>query len=170
MNAKSLVRSMAMACVMLAVPLSLRAHNGVVHGDHDAHHGGFVMMYRDLHCEVVANPQGGVQLYLTDAGRADLPAAVVTDVVVEIERKGAPLEAVRMAISAGGDFWEGKSKPISAKDTTVHAAFVFAREPVVVNLPASSVMGGSLKKPTAAPASKAKAGSTPMEGMEHHGH
>jgi hypothetical protein len=170
MKTKSLLRSMALASLLLAAPLALRAHNGVVHGDHDAHHGGFVMMYRDLHCEVVVQSQGTVQLYLTDAARADLPAAVVSDVTVEIERKGAPIENVRMAISAGGDFWEGKSRPVSPKDTTVHAAFVFQREPVVVNLPASSVMGSAVKVAPAASSSKPKAAGDSMGGMEHHGH
>lgn len=171
MKPKSLMRSLMLATLMLATPFALRAHNGVVHGDHDAHHGGFVMMYRDLHCEVVVKPQGAVQLYLTDAGRADLPAAVISDVTVEIERKGLPIEVVRMAISAGGDFWEGKSKPVSVQGTTVHAAFVFQREPVVVNLPASSLMGGSTKprpKPSAPGASPKAAASTGA--MEHHGH
>jgi hypothetical protein len=170
MKTKSLIRSFALAGLLFAVPLALRAHNGVVHGDHDAHHGGFVMMYRDLHCEVVANPAGGVRLYLTDAARADLPAAVVSDVAVEIERKGAPLESVPMKISASGDFWEGKSKPLVAQGTMIHAAFVFQREPVVVNLPASSVLSKSKKSTAAAPVAPSMSPKSSMGSSEHHGH
>jgi len=170
MKTKSLIRSFALAGLLFAVPLALRAHNGVVHGDHDAHHGGFVMMYRDLHCEVVADAKGGVRLYLTDAARADLPAAVVSDVTVEIERKGAPLETVPMKISASGDFWEGKSKPVVAQGTMIHAAFVFQREPVVVNLPASSVMGKSKKPVAAVPPVTPMSASGSKGKPEHHGH
>ena len=170
MKAKSLVRSVALAGLLFAVPLALRAHNGVVHGDHDAHHGGFVMMYRDLHCEVVASTTGGVQLYLTDAARVDLPAAVVSDVTVEIERKGAPLESVPMKISASGDFWEGKSKPVVAQGTMIHAAFVFQREPVVVNLPASSVIVKSKKPAAPAPVASPLSPKSSMGNSEHHGH
>ena len=36
--------TLALIASLLAAPLSGFAHNGVVHGDHDAHHGGFVMM------------------------------------------------------------------------------------------------------------------------------
>ena len=174
MNRKALLRCAGLALLLLSTPLWVRAHNGVVHGDHDARHGGFVMMYGDLHCEVVLKPTGVVQLHLTDAVRADLPAAVISDVAVEIERKGVPPEPVRMAISAGGDYWEGRSKPVSAAGASVRAAFVFQREPVVVNLPAAAVMGGGTKPAAPKPAG-AKSGARPAAapvtgGMDHHGH
>src|SRR5688500_8299108 len=69
-------------------------HGGAAHGNHDPHHDGFVSMYLDLHIELVLPASGGVQLYYTDAARAELPAAVVSDVAVEIERKGAKPETV----------------------------------------------------------------------------
>lgn len=174
MNHKTLLRCAGLALLLLATPLWVHAHNGVVHGDHDAHHGGFVMMYGDLHCEVVLKPSGVVQLHLTDAMRADLPAAVISAVTVEIERKGLPPEPVRMAISAGGDYWEGRSKPVSAAGTSVRAAFVFQREPVVVNLPATAVMGGGAKPAKGKPAgakTATKPAAVPAAGaLDHHGH
>jgi hypothetical protein len=75
-----------------------------------------------------------------------------------------------MKISASGDFWEGKSKPVVAQGTMIHAAFVFQREPVVVNLPASSVMGKSKKPAAAVPPVKPMSASGSTGKPEHHGH
>jgi hypothetical protein len=162
--------TLALIASLLAAPLSAFAHNGVVHGDHDAHHGGFVMMYRDLHCEVVLKAGGEVQLYYTDAMRADLPASVVSQVAVEIEKSPGKSETVAMGLSAGGDYWEGKAKTPVTAASMLHVAFVFQAEPVVVNLPANTLL---MPKPAAVkPASAAKpdhdmAG---MSGMDHHAH
>ena len=171
MTARSVFRCLVLTVALLTASPWALAHNGVVHGDHDARHGGFVTMYGDLHCEVVVKPSGVVQLYLSDAQRADLPAAVISDVNVEIERKGAKPEAVRMALSAGGDYWEGKSRPVTPLGTTVRAAFVFQREPVVMTLPGAAVMGGASKVATRPPAkATAPSRSDAARGAEHHGH
>jgi len=155
---------------LLAGQLPALAHNGVVHGDHDAHHGGFVMMYRDLHCEVVLKPTGEVQLYYTDAARADLPASVVSQVAVEIERSPGKSESVTMSLSAGGDYWQGKPKIPAAPTSTLHVAFVFQTEPVVVNLPASTLLNpkpAAHKPVKAAKPAQQRAG---MSGMDSHAH
>lgn len=122
------------------LPALVLAHGDQPHGDHDAAHGGFVMMYEDLHFEVTALPAGGIQLYFTDAQRSELPAATASDVAVEIERKGVPIESVSMAISAGGDFWEGASKPAVEKDAIVRVGFVYAGEPLLLDVPVSSLV------------------------------
>lgn len=168
----TVVRTLKMgllSALCLALP-AVHAHNGVVHGDHDAHHGGFVMMYRDLHCEVVLKATGQVQLYYTDAMRADLPASVVSQVAVEIERPGGKSESVPMALSAGGDFWEGKTKAPVAATAMLHVAFVFQTEPVVVNLPANSLLGPK-PAPTKPAAANMPAHTMPgMVGMDHNAH
>lgn len=121
----------------LGLPSSLQAHGTEAHGNHDPHHGGAVMMHQTLHYEVVLPPGGGVQIYYTDAVRGELPASVVTDVAVEIDRPGSKTEAVEMAIGPTGEFWQGKSKPVQEPKAVVRVAFVFQGEPVLVNLPAS---------------------------------
>jgi hypothetical protein len=115
------------------------AHGGPAHGNHDPHHDGFVSMYLDLHIEVVLPADGGVQLYYTDAVRAELPAAVVSDVEVQIERKRAKPETVTMSISAGGDFWQGRSKPVSDPETIIRVAFLFEGQPVILEVPARNL-------------------------------
>ncbi|MDG1852473.1 MAG: hypothetical protein P8J44_10195 [Gammaproteobacteria bacterium] len=112
------------------------AHGDEVHGSHDASFGGLVMMYIDLHFEVVLGEGGGVSLYYSDASRAPLPAAVVSDVQVDILRDGAAMETVSMSASDAGDYWSGDSTVITEKETIVRVAFVFQGEPVVFELPA----------------------------------
>jgi len=144
-------------------PIAALAHEGHEHGDHNPRHGGFVLMYKDVHVEVVALPQGGVQVYYTDEQRRALPAATASDVVADIEMKGKAAESLAMAISAGGDFWEGKSKPIATSLGVVHLAFLLHGESVVVDLPLASV----LKKKAATPAATAKKPAQ-QSATEHH--
>lgn len=131
-------------------------HGDAAHGDHEPHHGGFVVMYQELHFEVVMPPEGGVQIYYTDAARAELPAAVVSDVAVEIERKGVKTETVPMAISAGGDFWVGKAKP-SPVPAVIRIAFMLNGKAALFNVASSN-----LPKP-------AKAAPKTAATHEHHG-
>jgi hypothetical protein len=168
----------AMAACGLWAP-SLQAQE---HGDHNPHHGGVVLMYGlDLHYEVVLTPAGKVELWLSNAARDDLPASVVSDVAVEIERAGKRQD-VNMAINQNGDGWAGQGAPVNAEGTVLHLGFVFRGEPALVSFPAASLMGEGrerLVKDTAhAPSSPAqqeaakKAPETGHEGhsMGHEGH
>jgi len=140
MNTRSLAVVPVLGLLLsLGLPALAIAHGDEPHGDHDAQHGGFVMMYENLHFEVTAAP-AGIQLYFTDAQRSELPAATVSDVAVEIERKGMPIESVVMAISAGGDYWEGSSKPVTEADAIVRVGFFYAGKPLLLDVPASSLM------------------------------
>lgn len=115
------------------------AHGGPAHGNHDPYHDGFVTMYLDLHIELVLPATGGVQLYYTDATRAELPAAVVSDVAVEIERKRGKPETVTMSISPSGDFWQGKSKVMDDAEAMIRVAFLFDGKPVLLEVPARNL-------------------------------
>jgi hypothetical protein len=106
------------------------------HGDHTPHHArGTVLMHRDLHYEIVLEPSGRVAVYLTDAVRKDLPASLVADVTIEIDRPKRSMEAVDMAIDANGECWEGKGRPVKEDDATVRVAFTFQGESLSVELP-----------------------------------
>lgn len=111
-------------------------HVNAAHGDHTPAHGGLVLMRGDLHFELVAREAGGIELHLSDAMRAELPALTVSDVTIELEREGIGFEPVPMTVSAAGDYWQGPSQalPIERK-TTVHLAFVAFDEALVYALP-----------------------------------
>lgn len=120
----------------LVIPGISLGHGDEEHGSHDASFGGLVMMYIDLHFEVVIPEDGGVQLYYSDAARSALPAAVVSDVQVEILRADEAPEVVAMAVSSAGDFWSGDSIAVTDPESIVRVAFVFQGEPLVFELPA----------------------------------
>ncbi len=155
MNTRSLRKSLLFSLGLL--PALAFAHGDKPHGDHDAAHGGFVMMYEDLHFEVTALPAGGIELYFTDAERAELPAATVSDVAVEIERKDMPIESVTMAISAGGDFWEGASKPAVETDAIVRVGFFYAGKPLLLDVPVSSLVPAETEEEDAVATTEAEA-------------
>jgi hypothetical protein len=107
----------------------------VPHGDHSPHHGGAVLMLRDLHYEIAFEPAGRVAIYFSDAVRKDLPASVVSDVYIEIDRPKHRSERVEMAIDATGESWEGKAMPVKQDDAIVRIAFTFQGEATSVDLP-----------------------------------
>lgn len=121
-----------LACV--GVLAGANAHEG--HGDHDPKFNGFVMMYIDLHFEVVLGERGGVRVYYSDEMRDELPAAVVSAVHVDILPAKGEASSVAMSVSEGGDFWEGSGEAVTDRDTIVRVSFVFQDEPLVFELPA----------------------------------
>lgn len=137
MHSFPLVWARAILCTaLMSIPVLALGHGEEEHGNHDAKHDGFVMMYLEMHFELVVPEQGGIQLYYSDALRNDLPAAVVADVSVEIERSGNNIEPVAMMISASGDHWMGESTPVTSIDDIVRVAFLFQGEPFVLDIPA----------------------------------
>ena len=128
-------------------------HAATPHGDHTPHHGGAVLMHRDLHYEVVLPPEGGARLYLTDEVREDLPASVVSSVVIEIARPTAAPEPIELAMDAGGEFWSGRGRPVAGSGATVRVGFAYDNETVSVDLPYESYFGrpavSAVEPPTA---------------------
>ena len=137
MNGKAIFAGVG-TCLTLLLALSLAVgiafgHGNEFHGNHDPKHGGKVLMYQDIHFEVVALEEGAVRLYLSGPMRADLPAVTVSDVTVEIEREDG-FESVAMGVSDGGDFWEGSGRPLTGPGAVLHLAFLYQGEPRVYRL------------------------------------
>ncbi|MFT4048131.1 MAG: hypothetical protein QM661_15755 [Solimonas sp.] len=144
------------------------AHEGAHHGDHNPHHGGAVLMYKTIHYEVVLLPAGGVQLYVTDEMRADLPATTVSDVTVQIERPDGKSENVDMALGPTNEYWQGSSAPVTDVRSKVHVAFVFEDSPVVVSIPGS--LWPALAKGAGADMKGMKMDGMDMPGSDAHVH
>jgi hypothetical protein len=106
-----------------------------------------------MHFEVVVVEAGGIELYLSDAIRMQLPAVTVSEVVVEIERTDGSVEFVNMAMSASGDAWSGPSKPVTDADSTVRIGFLFNGEPFFIDIPAMAFphLRELMKLPMASP-------------------
>ncbi len=116
-------------------PAPATAPPPVPHGDHSPHHGGAVLMLRDLHYEIAFEPSGRVAVYFTDAVRKDLPASVASDVYIEIERPKRHVERIDMTIDAAGECWEGRAQPVTQDDAVVRVAFTFQGDAATVDLP-----------------------------------
>lgn len=126
----------ALIALAAAISATASAHGPEDHGNHDPKFNGLVMMYVDLHFEVVLGEKGGVRVYYSDDARSELPAAVVSGLRVDILRKDAEPESVAMSVSAAGDYWEGRGQVVEDRETIVRVAFVFQDEPLVFELPA----------------------------------
>lgn len=97
---------------------------GMDHGDHNAHHGGVVYMYDDMHYEVVLDPAGHHRVYFTDAAREDLPASVASTVTLTVERPKADAETLSGTIDEHGESWVLEGRAVREADTSVRVAFV----------------------------------------------
>ena len=80
------------------LPFFLFAFFGVseAHEDHSSRHGGFVMMFLDLHLELVIPEEGGVEIFYSDDMRRDMPASVVSEVAVALHRPDGSQEPLEM--------------------------------------------------------------------------
>ncbi len=83
------------------------------HGDHDAQHGGVVMMTADLHVETVLGSDGKYRVYWSDAARDPLAASKLEKVTLTIVRPGEAPEEVTLAKDASDKLWEGQGKPLA---------------------------------------------------------
>ena len=113
------------------------AQHSYAHEDHNSRYGGFVMMFLEMHFEIVVPDNGGLKIYYSNEMRIEMPASVVSDVAVEIERPGGTFESVSMFISDDGGHWGGDSTPIIDPDSIIRLAFLFQGEPFVLDIPAS---------------------------------
>ena len=107
------------------------------HEDHSSRHGGFVMMFLDLHLELVIPEEGGVEIFYSDEMRRDMPASVVSEVAVALHRPDGSQEPLEMNVSDQGDRWAGFCGPISDPKTIVHVEFFWQGQPVTLEVPAS---------------------------------
>src|SRR2546422_1239941 len=98
MSARSAIGlvALALACASCSSP--------VPHADHTPRHGGVVMMYGDLHYEVVLNPQGEHRVYFSDAQRAELPASVTPEVTIAVTHEEGESELLQAEIDPSGAF------------------------------------------------------------------
>lgn len=112
-------------------------HAGITtpHGDHSPHHGGIVLMNRELHYEVVIDPTGKHAVWFSDAVREDLPASVASKVEMIVTRPNAPAEPLALAIDESGESWITTGKAVAGNDVMVKVSFVARGEPFEIDIP-----------------------------------
>lgn len=105
------------------------------HGGHDAHHGGLVLMDRDLHFEVVARSAGTYRIYFTDEVRRDLPASTVSNAVINILRPKQDPEAIDLEVDDSDKTWLGKGRPVTDGETIVRVTYSYKGQPYSIDIP-----------------------------------
>jgi len=112
-------------------------HQGITepHGDHSAHHGGMVLMNGEVHYEVVLDPEGRYELWLSDAVRTELPASIASNVTVTVSRPNAEPETLRLAVDEAGESWVGTGKPVTGDSVMVKVNYDLRGEPHEVEIP-----------------------------------
>lgn len=107
----------------------------VPHADHNARHGGVVLMHGDVHYEVVLHPSGRYQVYFSDAQRAPLPATFVSTVTITITRGSTPAEVVALRIADDGESWIGDGAPVEQPDVTARITYEIDGKRYWIDLP-----------------------------------
>ncbi|MFN8058229.1 MAG: hypothetical protein U0Q12_03630 [Vicinamibacterales bacterium] len=124
------------AAAETSAPLTDAPSTGpMMHGDHSAHYGGVVMMYGDLHFEVVLDPNGRHRVYFSDAYRQDLPASVVSKLSLTIERTAGEPEPLTPAIDESGESWVASGRAVADPDAMAKVSFVYDGEPYEIDVP-----------------------------------
>ena len=112
-------------------------HAGITtpHGDHSAHHGGLVLMNGEVHYEVVFDRGGRHRIWFSDAVREDLPASVVSRVVMIVSRKDAAPEEITLGIDDSGESWVAAGTPVAGDEVMVKITYLARGQPFEVELP-----------------------------------
>ena len=96
-------------------------------------------MTADLHFEVVLDHKGRHRVYFSDAVRAELPAAVASEVTITVntidqERAGVS-EVLKAQIDEDGKSWVAIGRPVEDVNATARVAFTALGKPYWIDLP-----------------------------------
>lgn len=105
-------------------------------------------MHGDLHFEVVLDPNGRHCVYFSDAVRAELPAAVASDMTITIKDRAGVSEMLKAQIAEGGKSWVAIGGSVQDVNATARVAFTAQGKPYWIDLPfgfgPSRADGGSI--------------------------
>jgi hypothetical protein len=105
------------------------------HGDHTPRHNGVVLMFGDVHYEVVLARNGRHQVWFSDAVRNELPASVASSVTMTVARAGADVESLTLAIDDNGESWQASGKPLEGDGASVTVRYLLQGEAHETEIP-----------------------------------
>ncbi len=108
----------------------------VPHGDHTPHKGGTVMMYGDLHYEVILDRSGRYELWLSDELRTELSATEVDGVIFTVRPADGEgeTEVIALEPDAESTGWFGQGLPIDNSQTIARIGFEYSEERYWIDL------------------------------------
>ena len=92
-------------------------------------------MNGDVHYEVVLDPAGRYELWLSDAVRTELPASIASNVTVTVSRPNAEPEMLKLAVDEAGESWTGSGKPVTGDAVMVKVNYDLRGQPHEVEIP-----------------------------------
>jgi hypothetical protein len=120
-----------------AQPPNDAAHQALMgpHGDHTPRHNGLVLMFGDVHYEVVLARNGRHQVWFSDAVRNELPASLASSVTMTVARPEGGVESLTLAIDESGESWQASGKPLEGDGATVKVRYVLQGEAHETEIP-----------------------------------
>ena len=108
----------------------------VPHGDHTPHKGGTVMMYGDLHYEVILDRLGKYELWLSDELRTELPASNVEAVTFTVRTASGDgeFEVIALERDEEDTKWFGEGLEINDSQTIARIGFEYDTERYWIDL------------------------------------
>jgi hypothetical protein len=92
-------------------------------------------MNGDVHYEVVLDPAGRYEVWLSDAVRTDLPASMASNVTITVSRPGTEPEVLKLTVDDAGESWVGTGKPVTGDSVLVKLNYDLRGTPHEVEIP-----------------------------------
>ena len=92
-------------------------------------------MNGDVHYEVVLDPAGRYELWLSDAVRTDLPASIASNVTITVSRPDAEPERLKLTVDEAGESWVGTGQPVAGDSVMVKLNYDLRGMPHEVEIP-----------------------------------
>jgi hypothetical protein len=113
-----------------------------------AQHGGIVFTSGPFDLEfVLLAPKGRYAVYFHDTSGEELPASVVSDVSLSIQRTGQPAENLALRINDAGKSWLANGSPSDAQISAARVSYRFRGKAEEAWVPFSSVFHAELNTP-----------------------
>jgi hypothetical protein len=114
----------------------------LAHQDHQARHGGLLLMNGDAHFEVTVSPDGTCRVYFTDAVRNDLPPTYASAVTIELTSRNDQRQTIPLQMDAARNVWIGQAELVDDPQTVVRVWYATVGEPPYeIDLPLSAFRG-----------------------------
>ena len=124
-----------------SVPVSPVAEVNIAlaHQDHQARHGGLLLMNGDTHFEVVVSPDGSCRVYFTDAVRNDLPPTYASAVTIELSSQNNRRQTIPLQMDTARNVWIGQAEFVDDPQAVVRVWYAAGGEaPYEIDLPLSA--------------------------------
>jgi hypothetical protein len=143
-----LLRFLGLCLLLTAGSSKAFGHDG--QADHVAKHGGIVFTNGPFDLEfVLLAPKGRYAVYFNDTSGEELPASIVSDVSLSIQRTARTAERLALRIDDTGESWLGSGTVTDTQISTARVSYRFRGKTEQADVPFSTVFHAELSTPLA---------------------